>query len=231
MKRQVLNFGKSKVLFRTEKSNLIIMKFLDWVHAGGREEKIAGTGKIRADICEIFFRELSEYGITTHFKKRLSDTEFLVERLTMYKLEIVGRNIAAGSLVKNYPYNLGDRLDPPLINFHLKLDPDPILTEGIIYSLKLASEEELNKLTLLAKKVNKVLSGLLNKKGITLVDFKFEAGKRADGSIVVGDEISCDSARLRDTKSNQSLDKDIFRYQKGDIMAVYNLLRQKIING
>src|SRR3989304_9074899 len=111
-----------------------------------KRRKISGTGKIRADICEIFFRQLTKHGITTHFKKRLSDTELLVERLVMYKLEIVGRNIAAGSLVKNYPYNLGDLLDPPLINFHLKLDPDPILTDGIIYSLKLASEEELNKL-------------------------------------------------------------------------------------
>ena len=231
MKRQVLNFGKSKVLYRTEKSNLIVMKFLDWVHGGGREEKISGTGKIRADICEIFFRQLTKHGITTHFKKRLSDTELLVERLVMYKLEIVGRNIAAGSLVKNYPYNLGDLLDPPLINFHLKLDPDPLLNEGIIYSLNLASNDEINRLTLLAKKVNKVLSGFLNNKGIMLVDFKFEAGKRADGSIVVGDEISCDSARLWDSKLNQSLDKDIFRYQKGDILAVYNLLRQKIING
>ena len=100
MKRQVLNFGKSKVLYRTEKSNLIVMKFLDWVHGGGREEKISGTAKVRADICEIFFRQLHKYGIITHFKKRLSETEFLVERLNMYKMEIVGRNIAAGSLVK-----------------------------------------------------------------------------------------------------------------------------------
>src|SRR3989338_7427326 len=131
----VYSLGKSKILYRTNNPDQLVMKFIDSVHGGGREKIIPGTGNLRADICLVFFKHLEKSSIKTHFIKRLSPDKFLVKSLTMFRLEIVPRNYAAGSLVKNFPLNRGDRLNPPLIHFHLKLGSDPLLTDGLILQL------------------------------------------------------------------------------------------------
>ena len=224
MRKTVCFKGKSKIFYKTEKDEILLMKFLDFVHGGGREEKISGTGKIRADICEILFKHLEKNKIKTHYLNRVSETEFKVKKLKMFKLEIIPRNFAAGTLVKYYPYSLGDKLDPPLVNFYLKSDKDPLLTHELLLSLRLVSAAEFKQLISLARKTNAILSSLLKLKKILLADFKFEAGCDSQGTILIGDEISCDCARMWD------LDKDVFRYQKGDLMKTYKQLLTKFLS-
>lgn len=226
--KRIASFGKSKILYLSNNPQAFAMKFIDSVHGGGKEQKIAGSGKLRAAVCEIFFVVLEKNGVKTHYIKRLSEFEFLIRKLKMFKLEIVCRNYAAGSLVKYFPYNLGDKIDPPLVNFHLKLDPDPLLNDNLILNLNLATTKELNSLKILAGQVNNVLKTFLNKKGLILVDFKFEAGLNSEGKIIVGDEISPDSSRIWDKKSMTSLDKDLFRYEKGNMLDGYKKILKKI---
>lgn len=221
--------GKSKMLYLTQNPGELIMRFKDSVHGGGRTQNIAHTGKIRARVCAILFNVLHKNNIKTHLLKIIDGDIFLVRKLKMFKLEIVCRNIAAGSLVKNYPYHLGDKLNPPLVNFHLKLDPDPLLNDSILLDLKLAGKNDLIRLKKLAQRVNTVLTKFLSKKNIYLVDFKFEAGKTDNGEIIIGDEISCDSSRLWINKDKKSLDKDLFRYKTGNVLAGYKSL-YKIIS-
>ena len=222
------SLGKSKILYRTDNPHQLIMKFIDSVHGGGRVEMIPGTGVLRAEICVIFYLQLEKNGIKTHFIKKIGPGQLLVKKLSMFRLEIVPRNFAAGSLVKNYPYNLGERLSPSLIHFHLKLGKDPVLTDGLITGLGLANHEELSAMKQLAQKVNSVLSEFLKKRRIILADFKFEAGNDTEGNLTVGDEISSDSGRFWDAKTLTSNDKDLFRYQTGNVKEAYKKLLKKI---
>lgn len=228
LNQNIYSLGKSKILYLTDNPHQLIMKFIDSVHGGGREEMIPGTGALRAEICSIFYKQLEKNGIKTHFIKKIRPGQLLVKKLTMFRLEIVPRNFAAGSLVKNYPFNLGDRLSPALIHFHLKLGKDPVLTDPLIASLGLANNEELSAMKLLAQNVNSVLTAFLKKRRIILADFKFEAGNNNEGNLTVGDEISSDSGRFWDAKTLTSNDKDLFRYQTGNVKEAYKKLLKKI---
>jgi phosphoribosylaminoimidazole-succinocarboxamide synthase len=139
------------------------------------------------------------------------------------------RNIAAGSIVRNYPFKEGTLLDPPVIVIDYKDDSrhDPMLNDEIIFALKLVTPAELKTIKKMALEVNRLLSALLASQGITLVDFKLEFGRQGK-TIYIGDEISMDSMRLWDKKSGESLDKDVYRFEKGDVMAIYNQVAQRI---
>jgi phosphoribosylaminoimidazole-succinocarboxamide synthase len=153
----------------------------------------------------------------------------VVRRLAMIPLEVIVRNIAAGSLVRNYPFEEGARLDPPIIVIDYKDDSrhDPMLNDDIIVALNLATPQELIKIKKIARKTNQLLVKLLAAQGITLVDFKLEFGRKGR-TIYLGDEISMDSMRLWDKKTGESLDKDVYRFGKGDVMATYNRVAQRI---
>jgi phosphoribosylaminoimidazole-succinocarboxamide synthase len=154
----------------------------------------------------------------------------LVRELEMIPLEVIVRNVAAGSMVRNYPVREGTPLDPPVIVIDYKDDArhDPMLNDDIILALKILSKEELLRIKELALKVNIVLARFFEAREIILVDFKLEFG-RFEGEILVGDEISMDSMRLWDAKTKGSLDKDVYRFEKGDVLAVYRQVTEKVL--
>ena len=154
----------------------------------------------------------------------------LVRELEMIPLEVIVRNIAAGSMVRNYPVREGTPLDPPVIVIDYKDDSrhDPMLNDDLIIAMKLLSREELARVKDLALKVNIILSRFFEARGMILVDFKLEFGKYR-GEILVGDEISMDSMRLWDAKTKGSLDKDVYRFEKGDVLAVYRQVTEKVL--
>jgi len=147
----------------------------------------------------------------------------------MIPLEVIVRNLAAGSIVRNYPFKEGSKLNPPVIVIDYKDDSrhDPMLNDDLIVALKIATPQELRKIKKVALEVNQLLVKLLAAQGITLVDFKIEFGRKGR-TICLGDEISMDSMRLWDKKTGESLDKDVYRFNKGDVMATYNTVVARI---
>jgi len=152
-----------------------------------------------------------------------------VRELSMIPLEVIVRNVAAGSIVRNYPFKEGTKLSPPIIVIDYKDDSrhDPMLNDELIVALKLATAKELAEIKTIALKINALLVKLMAAQGITLVDFKIEFG-RSGKTICLGDEISMDSMRLWDKLTNESLDKDVYRFEKGDVMATYNRVAKRI---
>jgi phosphoribosylaminoimidazole-succinocarboxamide synthase len=147
----------------------------------------------------------------------------------MIPLEVIVRNIAAGSLVRNYPFREGSPLDPPIVVIDYKDDSrhDPMINDDIILGLNLLTAAEIKKIKKVALEVNRLLSDLLAAQGITLVDFKIEFGRQGK-TVYLGDEISMDSMRLWDKKTGESLDKDVYRFEKGDVMAIYDKVARRI---
>lgn len=228
----LLYSGKAKSVYTTDKDDVLIVEFRDDITAfdGGKKDRLEKKGSYNAAVSAYFFDRLSSQGIRTHFIRMLDARRMAVRRLEMIPLEVIVRNYAAGSMVRNYPVKVGARLDPPVIVIDFKDDTrhDPMLNDDLIYALKLASPSELRRIKKMALAVNDVLSDLLAKEGIQLVDFKLEFGRYRKG-IYLGDEISMDSMRLWDKKTGESLDKDVYRFDKGDVMATYNRVSQRII--
>jgi phosphoribosylaminoimidazole-succinocarboxamide synthase len=229
----LLYAGKAKSVYSTDDPDVCIMKFRDDITAfdGEKKDTLGGKGRYNAEVSSFFFRYLEEHGIRTHYITTLEPTTIAVRRLEMFPLEVIVRNVAAGSIVRRYPFREGERLDPPVIVIDYKSDAhhDPMLNDDLIYALKLATPEELDQIKTMALEVNRVLSAYLDARGITLVDFKLEFG-RYDGEIVVGDEISMDSMRLWDKETGESLDKDVYRFNKGDVMETYAGVAKRILS-
>jgi len=229
----LLYTGKAKSVYRTDDPDVYIMKFRDDITAfdGGKKDTLGGKGRYNAEVSSFFFRYLEENGIKTHYLSSVDPTAIAVRSLTMIPLEVIVRNVAAGSIVRNYPFREGEVLDPAVIVIDYKSDAhhDPMLNDDLIYALGLATPEELDQIKAMALAVNIVLSEYLAARGITLVDFKLEFGK-TDGEIVVGDEISMDSMRLWDKETGASLDKDVYRFNKGDVMETYAGVAKRILS-
>jgi phosphoribosylaminoimidazole-succinocarboxamide synthase len=224
--------GKAKSLYRTGTPGEFLMKFRDDITAfdGGKKDTLGGKGKYNAVVSSYFFQLLDRNGIATHFIRAAGEDSLIVRDLTMIPLEVIVRNVAAGSLVRNFPFQEGALLKPPVIVVDYKDDVrhDPMVNDDIILALGILDRQNLNRLKRLARKINTVLSRDLSKKGIILVDFKLEFGFLGD-RILVGDEISMDSMRLWDEKTRESLDKDVYRFDKGDVMATYQSVIHRII--
>ena len=229
----LLYSGKAKSVYRTDDPGVYIMKFRDDITAfdGGKKDTLGGKGRYNAEVSSFFFRYLEENGIKTHYLSSVDPTAIAVRSLTMIPLEVIVRNVAAGSIARNYPFREGEVLDPAVIVIDYKSDAhhDPMLNDDLIYALGLATPEELDQIKAMALAVNIVLSEYLAARGITLVDFKLEFGK-TDGEIVVGDEISMDSMRLWDKETGASLDKDVYRFNKGDVMETYAGVAKRILS-
>ena len=229
----LLYSGKAKSVYRTDDPGVYIMKFRDDITAfdGGKKDTLGGKGRYNAEVSSFFFRYLEENGIKTHYLSSVEPTAIAVRSLTMIPLEVIVRNVAAGSIVRNYPFREGEVLDPAVIVIDYKSDAhhDPMLNDDLIYALGLATPEELDQIKAMALAVNIVLSEYLAARGITLVDFKLEFGKTND-EIVVGDEISMDSMRLWDKETGASLDKDVYRFNKGDVMETYAGVAKRILS-
>lgn len=233
-REEILYRGKAKSVYRTRDPGIFLMEFRDDITAfdGKKKDVLSRKGAYNCCVSAFFFRMLESKGIQTHFVRSLDSTSLLVQALSMIPLEIIVRNRAAGSIVRNLPFQEGQLLDPPVIVIALKDDArhDPMINEDLAVALKLATGEELQQMKEMALRVNDVLTTHLEKQGILLVDFKLEFGRR-DGEILLGDEISMDSMRLWDITTAHSLDKDVYRFDKGDVLETYRAVAQRITGG
>ncbi len=229
--KDLLYQGKAKSVYTTDVKGKLIVKFRDDITAfdGGKKDVLLNKGNYNAEVSAFFFEYLERNGVKTHFFSMLDPHHMVVRQLEMIPLEVIVRNIAAGSLVRNYPFREGTPLCPPIIVIDYKDDSrhDPMLNDDIIVALNLLTSAEIKKIKKVALEVNSLLSDLLATQGITLVDFKIEFGRQGK-TIYLGDEISMDSMRLWDKKTGESLDKDVYRFEKGDVMAIYHKVAQRI---
>ena len=229
--KNLLYAGKAKSVYYSDTKGKLIVEFRDDITAfdGGKKDVLKNKGSYNAGVSAFFFEYLERHGVKTHFSSMLDPQHMVVRHLDMIPLEVIVRNIAAGSIVRNYPFKEGTPLDPPVIVIDYKDDSrhDPMLNDEIIFALKLVTPAELKTIKKMALEVNRLLSALLASQGITLVDFKIEFGREGK-TIYIGDEISMDSMRLWDKNTGESLDKDVYRFEKGDVMAIYNRVAQRI---
>lgn len=229
---ELLYEGKAKRIFSTDDEQIVLIEYKDSATAfnGQKKADITGKGRLNNEITSLLFLKLQEQGIPSHFIKRISETEQLVKRVSIIPLEVVVRNIAAGSLSKRLGIEEGKELTKPLVEFYLKNDDlgDPLLTTDHIDELNIATKEELTILKEKALKINTVLSSFFNELGINLIDFKLEFGKDAEGSILLADEISPDTCRLWDKKTNEKLDKDVFRRDLGSLTEAYETILARL---
>jgi len=227
--------GKAKSVYRTDVPQELVVEFRDDITAfdGGKKASLSEKGMLNARVSAFCFELLEKAGIRTHYLGMIDSSTMRVRTLTMIPLEVIVRNVAAGSLVKRYPFTEGQPLDPPVLVIDYKDDTrhDPMINDEIILALKIVSAEELREIKRLALAVNQVLRDYLEGKGITLVDFKLEFGKDGAGNITLGDEISMDSMRLWDARSGQSMDKDVYRFDKGDVMEAYRRVAERMTGG
>jgi phosphoribosylaminoimidazole-succinocarboxamide synthase len=224
--------GKAKSVYITEHPDELLIVYRDDMTAfnGVKHDIIKDKGRLNACACEFFLQLLEKNGVSTHFIRLVTPTSMLVRKLEMIPLEVIVRNIAAGSLVSRYPFTEGQPLNPSLVLLDYKSDKrgDPMITDDIILALNIATVDEINRIKSTALQINELLRSLFNEVGITLVDFKIEFG-RAEKALYLGDEISMDSMRLWDKETHVSLDKDIYRFEKGDVIEAYTTLLNRIL--
>lgn len=218
--------GKAKQLFKTSDENLLIQYFKDDATAFNGEKKaiISQKGVLNNFISEFIMLEMSKAGVPTHFEKRLNEREQLIRKVTIIPLEVIIRNVAAGSMAKRLGIKEGTELLAPIFEICYKDDSlgDPLINDDhAINVLKVVTKLQLEEIKKYALKVNQVLSHIFKNIGIKLVDFKIEFGFDAQRKITLADEISPDSCRLWDEKTSQKLDKDVFRRDLGDLVATY----------
>jgi phosphoribosylaminoimidazole-succinocarboxamide synthase len=231
---ELLYAGKAKSLYRTDRKGELLVRFRDDITAfdGGKKDVISRKGELNARVSARIFELLEKNGIPTHFIRMEGDSSMIVKELRMVPLEVIIRNIAAGSMVRNYPIEEGKIFDPPIVVIDYKDDSrhDPMINDDIILALQILTPEELRQVKEMARKVNDVLTRFFDSLGIILVDFKLEFG-HDNSTIVVGDEISMDSMRLWDKSTGESLDKDVYRFSKGDVVTVYRKVAELALNG
>ena len=224
--------GKAKSVYTTEHPDELLVVYRDDMTAfnGVKHDIIKDKGRLNACACEFFVKLLEKNGVITHFIRLVTPTSMLVRKLEMIPLEVIVRNIAAGSLVSRYPFTKGQLLDPPIVLFDYKSDErgDPMITDEIIVSLNIATRDEISQIKSTALQINEILQTFFDEVGIVLVDFKIEFG-RAGKVLFLGDEISMDSMRLWDKETHASLDKDVYRFEKGDVIEAYTTLLNRIL--
>lgn len=225
--------GKAKKVFATTDENLCIVSYKDDATAFNGEKKgtILGKGVINNRLTNRLMKLLKEQGIPTHLVEELSDRETLVKKVRIVPLEVIIRNISAGSFAKRYGVAEGIIFKSPTIEFSLKDDAlgDPLINSYHALALGLATEAELQTITDYSFKINDILKAFMLEHGIELVDFKLEFGKLSDGTLVLADEISPDTCRLWDVKTHEKLDKDRFRRDMGGVEDAYNEVMRRLI--
>ena len=231
-KLEQLYEGKAKKVFATEDPQLLIVSYKDDATAfnGLKKGTIAGKGVINNKMSNALMQVLEKKGVPTHFVEELSDRETLVKKVEIVPLEVIIRNIAAGSFSKRYGVAEGTALACPTIEFSYKNDDlgDPLINDYHILALRLATEEEMDTIKKYAFKVNEELQKFWASCGVTIVDFKLEFGRLFDGTIVLADEISPDTCRLWDSKTGEKLDKDRFRRDLGGVEDAYQEIMKRL---
>jgi len=231
-KLEQLYEGKAKKVFKTDNPNEFIIEYRDDATAFNGEKKgsIGGKGVINNKMTGVVFTMLEEKDIPTHFIKILSEKEQLVKAVTIFQLEVIIRNTAAGSICKRLGLEEGLKLKSPIFEFCYKNDDfgDPVINDYHAIAMELATAEEIAVIREMTFKINDILKAYFLDKGINLVDFKIEFGKTNDGQIVLADEISPDTCRFWDVETNEKLDKDRFRRNLGHIEEAYEEMLKRV---
>ncbi len=226
--------GKAKKIYRTDDPGLYLVEFKDDATAfdGEKKDSLADKGILNNRLSAIFFEMLEEKGVETHYEKTVSEREMLVKSLEIIPVEVIVRNIAAGSLSKRLGIPEGTVMKKTVLEFSLKDDElhDPMINNYHIYDMELATPEEMEIIEKSALKVNEIMVPYLRDKGITLVDFKLEYGRHGD-KIILGDEISPDTCRFWDSSSQEKLDKDRFRRDMGGVVEAYREVLRRLEGG
>ena len=232
MPEELLYEGKAKKLFITEDPQILRVEYKDDATAfnGKKFDRLRDKGRLNNAITVFFFEHLEKKDIPSHFVRKISETEQLVRRVKIIPLEVVVRNVAAGSLSKRIGWEEGKELPHPIVELYYKDDDlgDPLLAEEHIRLLELASEEQIEELKKRGLAVNEALESLMLSKGIRLIDFKLEFGLDQKGEILLADEISPDTCRFWDIESGKILDKDRFRRDLGGVTEAYLEIHQRL---
>ncbi len=232
-KTKQLYEGKAKKVYATADENLVIVSYKDDATAmdGVKKGTIAGKGVVNNRMSNFLMQLLEKQGVPTHYVEELSDRETVVKKVSIVPLEVIIRNISAGSFAKRYGVEEGIVFDEPTIEFSYKNDDlhDPLINSYHALALKLATKDEIETIKTMAFKVNAVLKEYFKTLGVKLVDFKLEFGRLPDGTIVLADEISPDTCRFWDAKTNEKLDKDRFRRDMGGVEDAYQEMMRRVM--
>ena len=225
--------GKAKKVYATNDENLVIVSYKDDATAfnGLKKGTISGKGVINNRMSNMLMQMLEKNGVPTHFVEELSERDTVVRKVSIVPLEVIIRNISAGSFAKRYGVEEGIVFDEPTIEFSYKNDDlgDPLINEYHALALKLATKAEIETIKSMAFKINELLKERFAKVNITLVDFKLEFGRLPDGTIVLADEISPDTCRFWDSTTHEKLDKDRFRRDLGGVEDAYNEVMRRMM--
>lgn len=231
-KKEQLYEGKAKKVFATDDANLVIVSYKDDATAldGLKKGTISGKGAINNRMSNFLMQILEKNGVKTHFVEELNDRETVVKKVSIVPLEVIIRNISAGSFAKRFGVEEGIVFAEPTIEFSYKNDDlhDPLMNAYHAIALGVATREEIEQIKAMAFKVNEVLKDYFLKLNVKLVDFKLEFGKTADGTIVLADEISPDTCRFWDADTNEKLDKDRFRRDMGGVEEAYQEIMKRL---
>ena len=232
-KREQLYEGKAKKVYATDDPNLVIVSYKDDATAfnGLKKGTIVGKGVVNNKVTNHLMQLLEQEGVPTHFVEELSDRDTVVKHVSIVPLEVIIRNISAGSFAKRFGVEEGIVFDEPTIEFSYKNDElgDPLMNAYHALALKLATKEEIETIKAMAFKVNEVLKAFFNAVNVDLVDFKLEFGRLNDGTIVLADEISPDTCRFWDSTTHEKLDKDRFRRDLGNVEDAYSEMMRRIL--
>ena len=232
-KLEQLYEGKAKKVFATENPDIVIVSYKDDATAfdGAKKGTILGKGAINNQMSNFLMSQLEKAGVPTHLVEELNERETAVKKVSIVPLEVIIRNISAGSFAKRYGVEEGIVFDQPTIEFSYKNDDlhDPLINDYHAVALKLATWEEIEQIKTYAFAVNEFLKKTLAECGVTLVDFKLEFGKTSDGTIVLADEISPDTCRFWDSKTGEKLDKDRFRRDLGNVEGAYQEMSRRLL--
>lgn len=231
-RREQLYEGKAKKVYATDDPELLIVSYKDDATAfnGAKRGTIEGKGVINNSMSNILMRYLETKGVATHFVEEIDDRDTIVKKVAIMPLEVIVRNISAGSFAKRYGVEEGIVFDAPTVEFSYKNDDlgDPLINDDHAIALKLATVGEIKQIKEYALTVNRELQKLWSECGVTLVDFKLEFGRLADGTIVLADEISPDTCRLWDSATKEKLDKDRFRRDLGGVEDAYRTIMGRL---
>ena len=224
--------GKAKKVYATTDEDLCIVSYKDDATAfnGLKKGTIAGKGVVNNRMTNLLMQLLEKAGVPTHFVRELSDRDTLVKKVKIVPLEVIIRNVSAGSFAKRYGVEEGIVFEEPTIEFSYKNDDlhDPLINEYHALALKLATREEIDAIKSMAFRINEVMKAYFLSLGVKLVDFKLEFGRTPDGTIVLADEISPDTCRFWDAETNEKLDKDRFRRDMGGVEDAYNEMMRRV---
>ncbi|EMB65393.1 phosphoribosylaminoimidazolesuccinocarboxamide synthase [Streptococcus mutans] len=231
MAKELIYSGKAKDILTTEDENVIIAQYKDQATAlnGVKKEQITGKGQLNNQISSLIFQKLNAAGVATHFIKKISETEQLNKKVKIIPLEVVLRNVTAGSFSKRFGVKEGIQLEKPIVEFYYKNDDldDPFINDEHVKFLKLANDEDIAYIKAETRRINKLLSDWFHKIGLKLIDFKLEFGFDKDGKIILADEFSPDNCRLWDAQGHH-MDKDVFRRGLGELTDVYEVVWEKL---